>query len=150
MSNTGPSKRYTPETIQVIAVAKQSVMEYKHTHITPEHILLGLLTNRGPTMQSVWNIANATPDQIRQLVIQHLRAGSFLVPEDQLTFSERAKRVIENAAEEARRFKSDQVAPEHLLIGLTRVSNTVCGAVLRAVELNTESARVALNQPATD
>lgn len=137
--------RFTPETRNVIAIAKRSVMEYRHTHITPEHILVGILTESSPMVEAIFKASNATPDQIRELVKHHQRPGDEeAIPEHLVTFSERAKRVIEAARTEAQRARAPQIAPEHLLLGLTMVPNTVCGAVLRAVELTTDKVREAL------
>jgi ATP-dependent Clp protease ATP-binding subunit ClpA len=140
-----PNDRFTPETRNVIATAKRSVMEYRHTHITPEHILMGILSEKNAVVEAAFRAANATPDQIRELVKHHQRPGDEeAIPEHLVTFSERAKRVIEAARTEAQRARVSQIGPEHLLLGLTMVPNTVCGAVLRAVELTTEKVREAL------
>ena len=42
-----------------------------------------------------------TPAQMRQLVMHHLKATDNAVPDEWVTFSERSKRVIETAKEEA-------------------------------------------------
>ena len=87
--------------------------------------------------------SKATADQIRVLMKAHLRDGDVHISEEQVKFSERAKRVVEAAKQEAFRGQN-QVSPEHLLLGLTRVTNTVCSAVLRAVNITDESIRATL------
>jgi ATP-dependent Clp protease ATP-binding subunit ClpC len=122
-------------------LAKASSIEFKHTHITPEHLLLGLLKQQGGDLARAFKLAKASPDQIRELILHHLRPGDEAIPEHLISFSERAKRVIESARQEAKRLRASEVAPEHLLLGLTLVPNTVSGAVLRAVGLTTEAVR---------
>lgn len=139
-----PKDRFKPATRDVITRAKASVLKYKHAYITPEHILLGLLDAGGESVVAAFNCANASQDQIRVLLERHLRAGDFTIAEDQLGFSERAKRVVETAREESARAKSEQIGPEHLLLGLLQVQNTVAGAVLRAVDLNDANVRAVL------
>lgn len=136
-----PKDRFKPATRDVITRAKASVAEYKHAYITPEHILLGLLEAGGEPIHKALKTSSATVEQVRVLLQRHLRAGDFKIPEDQLGFSERAKRVVETAREESLRAKSDQIGPEHLLLGLLLVQNTVAGAVLRAVDLNDTKVR---------
>ena len=149
MSETGTSSgavdRFTPGVRDVIERAKASVMKYKHTHITPEHLLLGLVDSADTAIQKGFTIANATPAQVRVLVEHHLRGGETVLKVEDLTFSERAKRVIETAREEAQRASREQIAPEHLLLGLTRVRNTVASAVLAAVDLKEDELRSAVN-----
>ena len=142
--------RFTPATRNAIALAKEKVIEFKHTHITPEHILMGLLSDGDEKVVLALKSAKASADQIRDLVLHHLRPGDEGIPEHLITFSERAKRVIETAKEEAQRVRAPQIGPEHLLLGLTRVPNTVCGAVLRAVDLTTEAVRGTLETPSGD
>jgi len=137
--------RFTQSTRDAVQMAKQSSLEFKHTHITPEHLLLGLLKQSDSGVNKAVSHAKASPEQIRELVLHHLRADDEGIPEHLITFSERGKRVIESARHEAQRLRAAQLAPEHLLLGLTLVPNTVCGAVLRAVGLTTESVREALN-----
>jgi len=136
--------RFLPTTRDVIQLAKQSSIEFKHTHITPEHMLLGLLKQDDEDITKALGKAQASRKQIRELVLHHLRPGEEGIPEHLISFSERAKRVIESGRQEAQRLRAPQLAPAHLLIGLTLVPNTVCGAVLRAVGLTTESVREAL------
>ena len=150
MSETKAQDRFTPASRTTIAAAKQWVTKFKHTHITPEHILLGLLQEKDSQVVTGLSTAKASVNQIQDLIMNHLRDGAQVVPDHLLTFSERAKRVIETAKEEAVRAKAPQIGPEHILLGLTRVPNTVCGAVLRAVDCHTDSVRAALNaQPAS-
>lgn len=139
-----PKDRFKPATREVITRAKASVTRFKHAYITPEHILLGLLDAGGESVAAAFKCANATQDQIRVLLERHLRNGDFSIVEDQLGFSERAKRVVETAREESARTKSEQIGPEHLLLGLLQVQNTVAGAVLRAVDLNDAKVREVL------
>lgn len=139
-----PKDRFKPATRDVVARAKASVTRYKHAYITPEHLFLGILDVGGEPVLTGLRQASATPEQLRELLERHLRPGDFSIPEDQLGFSERAKRVVETAREESARAKADQIGPEHLLLGLLQVQNTVAGAVLRAADLNDEKVRAVL------
>jgi len=136
--------RFTPAMRDTIDRARQSVVKYKHTHITPEHMLLGLIAVGSPEVIRALSSAVAKPEQIRVLVEHHLRVGDMAVSEDQLGFSERAKRVIETAREECVRAKKPQIGPEHLLLGLVQVRNTVAAAVLAAVDLKPDTVRQSL------
>jgi ATP-dependent Clp protease ATP-binding subunit ClpC len=145
MSGTAMADRFTPATRQVIEQAKLSVLKYKHTHITPEHLLLAIVETNDPVLAKGFHIGKATPAQIKVLVEHHLRIGDILLADDQLTFSERAKRVIETAKDESVKSQKTQIGPEHLLLGLARVRNTVAAAVLAAVDLKEDELRTAVN-----
>jgi ATP-dependent Clp protease ATP-binding subunit ClpC len=57
-------------------------------------------------------------------------------------FTERARKVIVLAKEEARRFNHDYIGTEHLLLGLIREGEGVAAAVLQKVGLSLESIRL--------
>ena len=141
MSNTGSLERFTQSTRDVVERAKASARRYKHTHITPEHLLLGMIEIKDVQILKCLKAAKATPEQIVLLVQHHLRPGNVELAEAELSFSERAKRVLESAKAECLRAQKKQIAPEHLLIGLAQVHNTVAGAVLAAVDLNPDVLR---------
>lgn len=134
-------KRFEKETRAVVKCAKKAALHYRHTHVTPEHLLLGLLETDDKTPRLLLASTEARPEQIRALIDRQLRPGSVVMTEEQLGFSERAKRVLAKAEEEARRDGKKQAAPKHLLLGLYAVDNTVCSAVLRAVDLSPEKVR---------
>lgn len=57
-------------------------------------------------------------------------------------FTERARKVIVYAKEEARRFNHDYIGTEHLLLGLIREGEGVAAAVLQKLGLDLESIRM--------
>ncbi len=57
-------------------------------------------------------------------------------------FTERARKVIVYAKEEARRFNHDYIGTEHLLLGLIREGEGVAAAVLQKLGLDLETIRV--------
>lgn len=57
-------------------------------------------------------------------------------------FTERARKVIVYAKEEARRFNHDYIGTEHLLLGLIREGEGVAAAVLQKLGLDLESIRL--------
>ncbi|HCM88621.1 MULTISPECIES: ATP-dependent Clp protease ATP-binding subunit [Vagococcus] len=53
-------------------------------------------------------------------------------------FTEKAKKALENAQLQAKYFKQDSVATEHLLLGLIKEPKGIAGKVLRSFDLNEE------------
>ena len=68
-------------------------------------------------------------------------------------FTERARKVILLAKEEAKRFNHDYIGTEHLLLGLVKEGEGVAAAVLNSLGLDSESIRVEVEklvQPGPD
>ncbi len=61
-------------------------------------------------------------------------------------FTERARKVIVYAKEEARRFNHDYIGTEHLLLGLIREGEGVAAAVLQKLGLDLETIRIEVEQ----
>src|SRR5512142_178991 len=57
-------------------------------------------------------------------------------------FTERARKVIVYAKEEARRFNHDYIGTEHLLLGLIREGEGVAAAVMQKLGVDFESIRI--------
>ena len=126
---------FNAEASSAVLKATEYARKYKHSHISPEHLLLGILESAGEETQKVIRRGRATSQQMIELVKHHLRIGELEIPDGQLNFSERGKRVIEAARQECTRTQSEKVEPKHILFGLSKVPNTVAAAVLGAVDL---------------
>ncbi len=130
---------YSPDGIAVLERAREHSRKYRHSHISPEHLLLGVIDAGGAESTKILRRGRATPDQMRELVRHHLREGENDIPADQLNFSERGKRVLEAARQESIRLQT-KIEPRHILLGLSKVPNTVAAAVLGAVDLKGDEA----------
>lgn len=134
------SDNFTPEGVAVIDRAKEYARKYRHSHISPEHLLLSIVEAGGTEALKIIQRGRATPDQMVQLIKHHLREGENDIPAEQLNFSERGKRVLEAARLESVRLQAPKIEPRHILLGLSKVHNTVAAAVLGAVDLKGDEA----------
>jgi len=61
-------------------------------------------------------------------------------------FTERARKVIILAKEEARRFNHDYIGTEHILLGLIREGEGVAAAVLQKMGVSLENIRIEIEK----
>ena len=134
------SDSFTPEGAAVIERAKEHARKYRHSHISPEHLLLSIVEVGGTEALKIVQRGRATPAQMVLLIQHHLREGENDIPIEQLNFSERGKRVLEAARQESLRVQAPKIEPRHMLLGLSKVQNTVAAAVLGAVDLKGDEA----------
>jgi len=134
------NEHYSPEGVAVIERAKEHARTYRHSHISPEHLLLSIVEVGGTEALKIIQRGRATPAQMVLLIQHHLREGENDIAIEQLNFSERAKRVMEAARQESARTQSEKIEPRHILFGLSKVHNTVAAAVLGAVDLKGDEA----------
>jgi ATP-dependent Clp protease ATP-binding subunit ClpA len=150
----------TPRAKKVIELAVDEARRLNHHYIGTEHILLGLIREGDGIAAGVLRSLNINLEQARKAIITILSrlhdASSQSMPLAEATldpspatspssnrpdfgrFTERARKVLSLAQEEARRFQHNYVGTEHLLLGLVGEGEGVAAKVLEnlGVELN--------------
>ena len=112
---------YTPRAQQVINLARREALRFHHNYIGAEHILLGLLKlGQGPIvpllMHAGVNIP-ATIDAIEKMLPAGSATGSV---EGTLPYTQRVKRILEIAGDEAQALNHAYVGIEHILLAILK------------------------------
>ena len=121
--------RFTGRALKVLELAQYEAQELEQNFIGTEHLLLGLLhEGEGVAARALRSLG---------LDFGHVRAriegmlDSREVEERHASYyTERAKRVMELAVEEARSFGHNYIGTEHILLGLIRENEGVAASVL--------------------
>ena len=157
----------SPRTKKVIEFAIDESRKLGHSHVGTEHLLLGLVREGGHVGAKVLESLGLTLEKVRDQVIATLglprrevgasapesvpphvfgthpqSTGQFTGPFDR--FTDRAKRVLALAQDEAIRFNHNYIGTEHILIGLIREEEGVAARVLRTLGVELDKARTAL------
>ncbi len=133
-------QRFTERARRVILLGQEEAGKMNSSHVGTEHLLLGLVRENEGVAAQVLTKMGVSLQRVREEIedeIDHTDepAGS----EPKLT--PRAKRVLELAADEARRMRHNYIGTEHLLLALLREKDGVAANVLRKMGLNLEKAR---------
>jgi ATP-dependent Clp protease ATP-binding subunit ClpC len=99
-----------------------------HHHLGTEHILLGLIRD-GSSGAARILLSQVDPDSVRALVRELVGVGSD-APEGELPLTPGAAQVLHFARREADMYSDEQVAPEHLLLGILREGEDTATRVL--------------------
>jgi ATP-dependent Clp protease ATP-binding subunit ClpC len=132
--------RFTEQAKRVLIRSQQEAQRLHHTHIGTEHLLLGLIGEKGGGAAQVLAHLGVTPPQVRQAVEGGLERGELPVGGD-VRLTPGAKRVIELTVEEARRLGHDAIGTEHLLLGLVREEEGRAAGVLAGLGVEVEPVR---------
>ena len=109
-------------------------------HVGTEHLLLGLVRENEGVAAQVLTKMGVSLAKVRTEIEGEVQPGNDPTSgEPKLT--PKAKRVLELAADEARRMRHNYIGTEHLLLALLREKDGLAATVLRRLGLNLEKAR---------
>ncbi len=112
---------FTPKARNVLSLAQKQAESLKKPFISTEHLLIGLIQMEGSIASRVLRDLGLEADQIIAIVKDAYGIGTH---DGQIALSPDMQKVIPFAIEEARKREKRSVGTEHLLIGLTRLSDS--------------------------
>jgi ATP-dependent Clp protease ATP-binding subunit ClpC len=128
---------YTQKAANALGLARKTAKQLKHSYVGTEHILVGLLKEgTGVAAQVLYNSnvdENALLDLIEQLIAPSTDKTLVLEKEG---FTPRAKKILENSQKEAKRFNSDRIGTEHILIAIIKETDSVGARLLNTLGAN--------------
>lgn len=126
-----------------LLIAQNEAKTYRHYAIGTEHILLGLIEEQDGIAGKVLRELSLTPQEIRDELEQftHFGEGKKLPSKAILPYSYKARKVVQYAADEARKMHKTVVGTEHLLLGILRDKELVSTKLLESLEIDLASAR---------
>lgn len=134
-------ERFTESARQVMQFANKEAQRFNHEYIGTEHILLGILKEgRGLAAQVLRNL-DVDLRKLQLEVEKIVQIGPDMITMGKLPLTPRAKQVVAFAIEEAHQLQCASVGPEHLLLGLLRMEQSVAAEVLRSLKLSPTEVR---------
>ena len=135
----------------VLSDARDEASRRKHEHVGTEHLLIALLadSNRdggaGRSVAAVvLDVLGVDRGKMGEVLDETILRGQRATSDDQLTYTSRAKTVLELAMAEARVAKATTVDTQHLLLGLAREERGIAAQVLLDFGVTAEKARAEL------
>lgn len=133
-------QRFTERARRVILLGQEEAGKMNSGHVGTEHLLLGIVRQDDGVATQILKRTGISLPAVRQEIEAEIGANAeFSSSEPKLT--PKAKRVLELAADEARRMRHDYIGSEHLLIALLREKDSLAALVLRRLGLDLEKAR---------
>ena len=126
-----------------LMIAQNEAKAYRHHSIGSEHLLLGLIEEQEGIAGKVLRELSLTPQEVSDELEQFitLGEGKKLPTKAILPYSYKARKVIQYAADEARKFHQTVVGTEHILLGLLRDETLLSSKLLENLNVNLSSVR---------
>jgi len=140
---------HTPLAKNVIENAIAGARSLGHNYVGSEHILLGLMyETKGSVAAQVLKDQKLTYEQVRTEIVNLLSGGIRDDDEEKFVtfsferFTDRARKVMALANQEAQRFNHGYIGTEHILLGLVKEGSGVGATVLRNFNLDIKKIRL--------
>jgi ATP-dependent Clp protease ATP-binding subunit ClpC len=135
-------ERFSDRARHAVVRAQEEARLLNHDYIGTEHILLGLIAERGGVAARALDSLNVTLEAAREQVREIIGQGA---PErgqqGHIPFTPRAKKVLELSLREALSLRSEHIGTEHLLLGLIAEGDGVGAQILDRLGVPAETVR---------
>jgi ATP-dependent Clp protease ATP-binding subunit ClpA len=132
--------KFTERARKVVSLAQEEAQSFNHNYIGTEHLLLGLVKEGDGVAARVLIKMGVQLKTVRREVEFIIGRGDRIVLGDP-GMTPRAKKVIQLAADEARRLNHNYIGTEHLLLGMIREGEGIAAGVLQSLGVNLREAR---------
>ena len=134
-------QRFTERARRVILLGQEEANKMGSSNVGTEHLLLGLMRENEGVAAQVLQKFFISLKEVREEIEAEVQPGAEINTDGEPKLTPKAKRVLELAADEARRMRHNYIGTEHLLLALLREKDGVAAMVLRKLGLNLEKAR---------
>jgi ATP-dependent Clp protease ATP-binding subunit ClpC len=130
---------FSSQTLEILQRAGEKAHELNRSDLDTEHLLYVLAdTDVGAALLKELKLS---PDDIKGYIDQHAQRGTAEVSVDQMTISPRLKKAFNFAFQASRDLGHSYIGPEHLLIGLASVPESIAGTLLKKYGVTPEALR---------
>src|SRR6266516_4096890 len=137
---TIPAEKFTEKARLVLDLAQEEARELRHNYVGTEHLLLGLLREGESISYNVLHNLGIELEAVRKAIVFIVKLGPVEVV-GEIGLTPRAVAATTLAFNEAGHLRQEKIAPEHLLLRLTREGEGIAVGLLRAFGTTLEKVR---------
>ncbi len=125
--------QYTKKAQTALSMAKQTAKELRQNYIGTEHILLGLLREDTGVAARVLQDNGVEENKLISMIYDLIAPGNFVPVKERDGFTPRAERILQEAARQAQRFRSEEIGTEHILLAVLKEGDNVAVRLLNTI-----------------
>src|SRR5665811_210045 len=131
-------KRYTEKAKKAIMIAQEEAINLNHDYIGTEHILIGLIKEEEGVASQVLRQLGVNIDKVVEELERLVGKGEYQQV-GEISFTPRAKKILELASQEASQLKNNYIGTEHILLGLIKEGSGVAVRILADLGINLDN-----------
>ncbi|MGL5795057.1 MAG: ATP-dependent Clp protease ATP-binding subunit, partial [Waterburya sp.] len=120
---------FNEKAIKNVVLAQEEARNTGHNLVGTEHILLGVIGEGTSSAAELLANLGIELDRTRDLAIEVIGKGSGFIPAN-IPFTPKAKKIFEQAFNEARQLNSNFISPEHILLAIVKQSDNMAAKLL--------------------
>ena len=129
--------KFTNSAQIALETATNLAIKLGHDYVGSEHILFGLVDEQNGVASKVLAKQNVTSESILKEIEELIGINEAnIIDIEDIGFTPRTKRIVENALMEARKFGGEYIGTEHLLVGIMREGDSVAVRILMDLNVN--------------
>ncbi len=129
--------KFTNSAQVALETATNLAIKLGHDYVGTEHILFGLVDEENGVASKVLSKQGVTDELVLKEIEELIGVNEDNILDiDDIGFTPRTKRIVENALIEARKFNSEYIGTEHLLVGIMREGDSVAVRILMDLNVN--------------
>ncbi len=129
-------KPYTAKAKKALDIAGRTSKGLKHSYIGTEHILLGLIKEGSGVAAQILMDNGVEEGQLLQLIEDLIAPSSGVAVEERDGYTPKTSMLLEMAAAEAERFRSENIGTEHLLLAIIKSADCAASRLLNTMNVN--------------
>ena len=126
---------YTDKAESALKKAQRFSARMHHPYTGTEHILMGLLDEPDSTAGQVLAGAGVTPKGLAEMIDQLIAPEGMVLTEERRGYTPRARKILDDAVVEARRFHEEETGTEHILIAMLKDGECVASRLLTTMNV---------------
>ena len=126
---------YTDKAESALKKAQRFSARMHHPYTGTEHILMGLLDEPDSTAGQVLAGAGVTQKGLAEMIDQLIAPEGMVLTEERRGYTPRARKILDDAVVEARRFHEEETGTEHILIAMLKDGECVASRLLTTMNV---------------
>ena len=129
-------KPYTAKAQKALDLAGRISKNLQHNYIGTEHILLGLIKEGTGVAAQILMDNGVEKDQLVQLIQDLIAPSSSVAVLERDGYTPKTELLLEMAAAEADRFRSETIGTEHLLLAVIKSADCAASRLMNTMNVN--------------
>lgn len=134
-------KKFSPKVKKVISISRDEALRLGQDFIGTEHLLLGLMREPESLAMRVLDSLDVDRIELRQVIeeaVPRRRSAHSTIHVGNLPLNKQAEKVLKVTFLEAKALKSDEIAPEHLLLSILKHKDNPACRILNQFDIDYE------------